>query len=86
MAKYDKEELWKKEYLKVPEMAYLLNIARQNAYSMVDKGVFSTRTARGENGRKIIVVPRSEVYDYILKRRAELYKRADKYRLPEEPL
>ena len=82
---YDKEALWKKKYLKIQEAAYLLGMAPENTYTMVYKGKFSSEFVE-EDGKEVMAIPRDEVYNYILKRRAELYKRAESYKLPDEPL
>jgi hypothetical protein len=84
--KYDKDELWRKEDLSVPEAAYLLGgIPLQNVYRKLDNGVIEYVKGESDFTKRISkrIVTKS-LFNYILKRRGQLYARADKFRLPSE--
>jgi len=83
MAKYNVDELYKKELLTVPEAAYLMGgIPLQNVYIKLEKGTIEEREVENKHGNPVKRVVTESLYDYILKRRGELLRRIDRYRLP----
>lgn len=83
MEKYDVDELYQKESLTVKEVCYLLgNIPNQNVYEKMANGRLQYRIEKAENGMSVKKVLTKSLYEYILKMRGEIYRRAERYRLP----
>lgn len=83
MAKYDVDKLYSQEAVTVREAAYLLgSIPNQNVYEKLENGRLEYKTEETTNGYPIKKVLTKSLYNYILKMRGELYRRAEKYRLP----
>lgn len=83
MEKYDVDELYQKESLTVKEVCYLLgNIPNQNVYEKMANGRLQYRIEKAENGMSVKKVLTRSLYEYILKMRGEIYRRAERYRLP----
>lgn len=83
MEKYDVDELYKKESLTVNEACYLLgDIPNQNVYEKLGNGRLKYRLEKGENGLYVKKILTKSLYDYILSARGEIYRRAERYKLP----
>jgi len=83
MAKYNVDELYQKESVTVREAAYLLGgIPKQNVYEKIANGRLERYIGDSEEDSSPRRILTKSLYNYILKMRGEIYRRAEKYRLP----
>lgn len=82
----DKEELFKKEYLTIPETCFLLGgIPWQGVHKKIKNGNLEVvMKDEGMKGRSVQRIVTKSVIEYVLRRRASLLMELEKLKLPDE--
>lgn len=82
---YNVNELYKKQYLNLGEVRYLLGgIPLQNVYAKINNGALKAVVVNNEKGLAVKRILAKDVLKYVMKRREELIFAANRLRLPEE--
>ena len=82
---YNVNELYRKEYLNLSEVGYLLGgIPLQNVYAKLNNKNLPFTIKENEKGMKVKRVLARDVLKYVMKRREELLFAANRLRLPSE--
>lgn len=85
MKNYDVEELYSKEYLTLPEVAFLMGgVPIQNVYAKLKNGRMKCVLRENQYEQSVKRIASSEVKEYIKLRKRELKVRFEALKLPSE--
>jgi hypothetical protein len=79
----DVNKLYSQDTVSIKEAMYLLgDIPNQNVYDKLLRGRIEFVLTPKKDGREVKRIKTKSLYNYILRQKGELYRRADRYRLP----